>query len=302
MARVSVVIPTYNYARYVGNAIQSVLEQTVGDCEIVVVDDGSTDETADVVSRFGSRVLYIFQPNRGLSAARNRGIQEASGKWIGFLDADDLWLPSKIERQFASLRGNDERVVLHSNAFISDESGKKSLCWQYQVSASLQKGLQVEDLLLRNWINVSTGLVARSVLLSIGGFDERLLASEDWDLWLRLGLAGYQFVYVEEPLAIYRHHEANMHKNVDRMRTAQLRVLDTFFSRPDLPYRLRRLRRRAYVNTYYSIAAARYHSYSGTRRIDTIREIFRMLACSPRWGAAQLASLFASRFRLWFKL
>src|SRR5690348_13396065 len=108
MPRVSVVIPSYNSAQYVGAAIESVLVQTVPDVEILVVDDGSKDATREVVARYGDRARYLYQENAGVAVARNHGIRESSGEWIGFLDADDTWLPQKLERQLAALAAAPE--------------------------------------------------------------------------------------------------------------------------------------------------------------------------------------------------
>lgn len=292
MPAVSVIIPTYNYGRFIGAAVQSVLDQTFRDCEIIVVDDGSTDNTAQVVSQFGDRVTYLFQPNRGKSAARNRAIQEATGQWVAFLDADDRWLPSKIERQLEILKLTGEQAAVHSNFSIVNEDRSMHLYWREQVPESVAKGLEASDLVLWNVVGTLTVMVSRDKVLDVGGFDEGQLSAEDWDLWLRMGLAGLQFVYVDEPLAIYRRHGANMQRDIDRMRTYRIRVLDKFFARPDLPPTLRRLRNQAYANVHHTSARARYHKGEWMRMMG---EISRMVALSPRSAAAGFASLVASR-------
>ena len=300
MPLVSVVIPTFNYGRFVASAIQSALDQTFRDFEIVVVDDGSTDDTTEIVSRFGAAVRYIYQPNRGLSAARNRGIQAARGEWIGFLDADDLWLPTKLERQLSVLNGTaGGRVVVHSNYAILDEDGGIQLKWSQPglnnpFPESLRSELSVRDFVFKNWVGVLTALVRRHEVESIGGFDNELRGAEDWDLWLRLALAGHRFVYVEDSLAIYRWHRGSMQSAIDQMLASRLRLLDKLFARPDLPLSVRSLRRRAYARLYYMAAVDRY--YAG-QRLRMLASMWRMLTMSPHWGLVRIASVLGSRLR-----
>jgi len=211
---VSVVIPTYNYGRYLGQAIDSALIQASGDLtlEVIVVDDGSTDDTAGVVERFGSAVRYERQENRGPSAARNRGIAEARGDFVAFLDADDHWLPGKLALQLRELSVRADTAGVHS-AFIvqlpSGETGRVGRYWR-------QPGHHptFRDLLRGNSINMSTVLIRRETLASVGPFDESLRTAEDWDLWLRLFLAGHRLHYMATPLALTRHHTENCHVRI----------------------------------------------------------------------------------------
>src|SRR3990167_8128796 len=119
--RVSVVIPTYNYARYLPQAIDSVLGQTYPHIEVVVVDDGSTDESRDVLRAYGSRIRWVQQERQGVSAARNRGVRESRGDLVAFLDADDRWLPTKLERQVARWCNEPELGLVHAGEEIIDE-------------------------------------------------------------------------------------------------------------------------------------------------------------------------------------
>src|SRR6266571_8138521 len=112
--RVSVVIPTYNSSQYLVNAVDSVLAQSVADCEVLVIDDGSSDDTQEVMSRYGPPVRYIHQPNGGVAVARNRGIEESRGRYVAFLDADDTWYGDKLERQLAALRGNPQHRACYT--------------------------------------------------------------------------------------------------------------------------------------------------------------------------------------------
>ena len=120
---VSVVIPNYNYARFLPEAIDSVLAQTYGQIEIIVVDDGSTDDSREILDGYGDRVTVIFQQNAGVSAARNNGVSRSRGEYLAFLDADDAWLPAKIERQIAAFRGDEEIGLVHVGMVEIDGSG-----------------------------------------------------------------------------------------------------------------------------------------------------------------------------------
>jgi glycosyltransferase involved in cell wall biosynthesis len=120
---VSVIVPTYNYAEFIGEAIKSVLDQTIQDFEILVIDDGSTDNTKEVVLSFGDKVRYFYQSQQGPAKARNKGIVESKGEYIAFLDADDVWLPSKLEKQVNLFRSNPKLGMVVTDNFLFDDAG-----------------------------------------------------------------------------------------------------------------------------------------------------------------------------------
>jgi len=184
------VIPAYNAEAYLARAIQSVWEQTVAPAEVIVVEDGSTDATADVAAGFRERVRLIRQANAGPSEARNVGVQAARGGWVAFLDADDEWLPEKLERQIPLLSEDRTAVVCCGKL---RPGGRRGLHW-----------LTFEELWESNEIVTSTAVVRRDVLLSLGGFEKRLRACEDWHLWLRLSSAGWNIACLYEDLYRYR--------------------------------------------------------------------------------------------------
>lgn len=204
---VSVVIPTYNRAQLLSRAINSVLTQTFSDYEIIVVDDGSTDHTREIIEQFrGAPIRFLhLERNCGGSRARNLGIQAARGEWVAFLDSDDEWLPRKLELQVARLQGTNGS---HSTVVYC-------LCDQYEASTKrtvpstgrLYEG-DVFDQLLRNRRppTASAFVVKRSSLLSSGGFDEGFPSSHDIDLWLRLAQASNHFLAVNEVLVIKHDH------------------------------------------------------------------------------------------------
>jgi glycosyltransferase involved in cell wall biosynthesis len=181
--RVSAVIPCYNYGRYLARAIDSILAQTYPVSEIIVVDDGSTDNTREVALSYADRVRYIFQQNRGPSAARNRGIRAASGEWIAILDADDWWMPEKTELQLATARSEPKVVLVYCNAWAVMPDGAQSP-WESADPRNLWPWLRRTNCVS----NGSVAMIRRDVLLESGGFDESVTGCEDWDMWVRLGL------------------------------------------------------------------------------------------------------------------
>lgn len=199
---VSVVMPTFNRAHLVGRAIESVLAQTYQDFELLVIDDGSGDATAEAVQRYRDpRMRLVRLPtNRGLARARNAGIQAARGEWIAFLDDDDVWLARRLERQMALMAATP---VPHANvgyclSYVHDEAVGRRV----RGSDDAYEG-DVLDHLLGGWCPTpSMFAVKRSALVAVEGFDEALVARTDWDLWLRLAQASHRFVVLREPMIV----------------------------------------------------------------------------------------------------
>ncbi|MFD3396210.1 glycosyltransferase family 2 protein [Alteromonas macleodii] len=198
MESVSVVIPCFNNRSTIGDAIQSVIDQTFPVHEIIVVDDGSTDNSVNFLPQRFPMVKLIKQPNMGVSKARNVGIQRATGEWVAFLDADDVWLPEKLGHQFEKLEG---RKWSHTNSFYfgynqSGDTKRSDL-------SPLEGGDIFEALLTENFLGTSTILIKRELLLKVGGFDENIRALEDWKLWLDIA-ADNPISYIAKPLVKYR--------------------------------------------------------------------------------------------------
>lgn len=215
---VSVVIATYNYGRYLAGALDSVLGQTVGDFEVVVVDDGSTDDTAEVVRPYlrDGRIRYHRTAHVGAWAARNQGVRLARAPLLAFLDSDDLWLPYKLERQLALFEADPDLGVVCSYRRLMDEDG-----WELEYEQPpCCRGWVLPHILFRNYICFSSSIVRREVFDRIGLFDERLAVAGDYDLWLRTA-RHYRFDYVAEPLVLYRTGHANLsRRRLERVRTA----------------------------------------------------------------------------------
>jgi glycosyltransferase involved in cell wall biosynthesis len=222
---VSVIIPTYNSAQYVAEAVGSALAQTYQPVEIIVVDDGSTDDTAALLGSFGDRIRYIFQKNQGVSIARNRGIAAAHGQLIAFLDADDMWLPKKLEIQVNQLDRDPSVGLLHADAFYLDgETNQRS---RHSRPPTFREGNCYIPLFLGNRILISSVLVRRECLDKVGPFDEKISKAsvEDYDLWLRVARY-FELGYSTEPLITYRLHGGNASKNIGLLRGNELYVLD----------------------------------------------------------------------------
>jgi glycosyltransferase involved in cell wall biosynthesis len=233
MPSISVVIPTYNMARYLGRAIQSVLDQTFTDFELIVVDDGSDDDTPELMKDIllDSRVRYAKQENLGLPSARNTGIEAARGKYIAFLDADDFWCKEKLERQFNTLEENPHVGVVYCGSMFVDEAGE--LLPHRWLSPPSEFTLY-EELLYANVVegSGSSVLVRKECFEDVGLFDEALRGCEDQDMWRRLA-EKYNFQFIDEPLVKIRVHPASMQAKEHEMALAQLRYLEKL--RSDTP-------------------------------------------------------------------
>ena len=257
---VSVVIPTHNYAGFVGEAIESALGQTVPPLEVIVVDDGSTDDTPHVLESFGNRIRAVRQRNQGVCAARNAGASIATGDLLAFLDADDVWLPDKLEKQIECFLAHPNTGLVHCGIVHVDATGKPM--------ATIMDGMEGDvaiDILMcqRNVIlgGGSAMLVSRAAFHEVGAFDTSLTHAEDWDLWYRLARR-YRVGFVREVLVRYRLHEVNVELHCpNRVPTlnwcrkterAVFHVCERAFAEGDP--QLLRLRPRIYSNVHLALA------------------------------------------------
>lgn len=251
---VSVIIPTYNRVKTVCEAIDSVLNQTYGNIEVIVVDDGSTDGTGDVLkSRYGDAIQYIYQENQG-TPPRNVGIRQSKGEYIAFLDSDDLWKPNKLDIQIEQFKNLDEDVGLTYSGFeYSSQDGGTE-----QTHGCFYKGEVVDDLVVKNFIQISSVVMRRKCFELTGFFDETLLRSEDWDLWLRL-VFYYEVACIDEVLISKRQVDSNMMKDIKRIEGI-IHVLDKFFAHPRCPKRLIQNKSKIYAQRYASFVAKCYYA------------------------------------------
>jgi glycosyltransferase involved in cell wall biosynthesis len=205
-ALVSAVIPTHNHGALVPEAVESALAQTWPKIEVIVVDDGSTDDTLVRLARFGSRITVLRQEHRGPAVARNAGIRASRGEWIAFLDSDDLWMPEKIARCMAALEGARDAAVAYTAVRIHElDTGRKYPLPQYTMSGRLARDLFLEC----KGVNTSTLVVRRAALDQVGLFDEEFFRAQDWDLMVRLA-EHYDCVHVPEILTERRLHGGSL--------------------------------------------------------------------------------------------
>ena len=225
-ALVSVVIPTYNYAKFIAAAVDSVLAQTYRPLEVIVVDDGSTDDTQAVLAGYGNRIKVILKSNGGVSAARNAGIQAASGEFVALLDADDVWVPEKLHKQLDFFERHPDAGCIGCGIFFADgDLNETRQGLHNDVSGPVEQRLKL-IMLRREWVGGSNSgaVIRRNVLDEVGAFDEKLEAAEDWDLWLRIA-ARYPIYNIRESLVHIRRHFTGTFRNADKMERSQLAVL-----------------------------------------------------------------------------
>jgi glycosyltransferase involved in cell wall biosynthesis len=215
---VSIVIPVYNGARYVAKAIESALAQDYPNIEVVVVNDGSNDEgrTRDAVTPYLPRVRYFEKPNGGVASALNFGIGQMRGEYLSWLSHDDLYRRDKVSRQFARMRELESDAILYTDFDIVDENGDKVS--QVKVPAGDARNFRFV-LTMHNFLHGCSLLIPRRCLEEVGGFDERLRTTQDYDLWFRLA-ERYAFWHMPEPLILSRHHAE---QGTHRMRDTALR-------------------------------------------------------------------------------
>lgn len=241
----SIIIPAYNALRYLPETLESVLVQTFTDFEVIIINDGSYDNIVEwAVEIQDPRVKFISQENKGVSAARNLGIENAIGEYIAFLDADDLWEPTKLEKQIECFQKNSSLGLVHTEMALIDEESK-SLGRKF---TSNIEGNGLKSLLEQNTIVTSSVIVRRSCLERLGNFDINLSSSEDWELWVRIA-ANYLIAQIKEPLVFYRQHPNNTTKNWQMLEQDLYTIEQVFQS---VPEELSYLKKRtyAYANIY----------------------------------------------------
>lgn len=290
MPAVSVIIPAYNQGHYLSQAIQSVLDQTCQDFEIIVVDDGSTDHTRQVAQSFTDlRVRYVYKTNGGLSSARNAGIRHAAGRFLTYLDSDDLFLPEKLSLLLAALQERPEWGLVAGQAVLIDENGDR-------LGEIFDTPLPEDttQLLLGNPLHVGSVMVRREWQERVGFFDETLRSYEDWDMWLRLARAGCQMGWMPKPVSLYRFHRAQMTRNGEQMTAATFAVLNKTFSDMELlPEAWKAMRDEAYSRAYLRAAAQAYNSQTFAQAKTYMSEAARLNPALLANEAGLLAGLVA---------
>ena len=228
---VSVVCPAYNCAKFIKPALESVFAQSYRPIEVIVVDDGSTDSTPELIKSYRD-VFYLRQANLGPSAARNSGIRAARAEYVAFLDLDDLWIPEKLSDQVAALEACPEAGLAFSDMRVFSSRGGEDLTMfqKYRLTAEYFGHERVVDrpvakLVTMNFIPTSSVVVRKTALTQAGGFDEQFRKSEDWDLWLRMALR-HPIIYSPKLLTLKRVHEVNTSRDSEGMNVTSLQVLE----------------------------------------------------------------------------
>ncbi len=277
----SVVVTCYNYGHYLAGCLESVLRQTYQNFEIILVNDGSTDNTDEVIAPYirDSRILYIKQPNAGQANAKNTGIRNANGGLIAFLDADDLWEETKLEKQI-SLFQDPHVGVAYSTVRYINEQGSEIPSMDESTYLTPQAGKVTEFLFFDNFIPFSSSVVRCECLDRVGAFDESLIMGIDWDLWLRISVH-YLFRFVDEPLLLYRWgHADQMSKNLDLRHECADRIMARFLARnpgmiPD------KIINDAMVYTY----ARRGYCYRSQNVMTSLKYYLKAIRTNPiHWG------------------
>ncbi|KPQ39001.1 MAG: Glycosyltransferases involved in cell wall biogenesis [Phormidium sp. OSCR] len=255
--RVSVIIPVYNGGRFLGEAIASVLAQTYGDWELIVVDDGSTEAIEPVIAPYGSRLRYVRQENQGVAVARNRGLELARGEFIAFLDQDDWFERDKLGVQVAALQESPHLGMVHSGWFVVDAEGRRLS------TVNPREGIPELDLaawLLWKPVFLGAMLFRRSGFEAVGGFDKTLEKTPDVALVLQLILKGCQAAWVSRPTVSYRQHPSNASRETRVQVRECERILDEIFADLHLPPEVRALEEQARYNNLVWSAWRLYYS------------------------------------------
>ena len=275
MKTISVIIPTYNHARFLRDAVDSALAQTYAPLEVIVVDDGSTDATPRILAAYGDRIRAIRRENGGVGAARNTGIAAARGELLAFLDSDDIWRPAKLEMQVARFEADPGLGLVHCRAETFDDAGKLV----HAPLVGLEGWVAMELLRFDRGVIAapcSATVVPKRVAEELGGFDPRLQPSEDWDFYYRLATR-YRIGYVNDILVHYRIHSGGIHLNTPGMERGMLLALEKAFASPDPA--VQSLRNHTYGRVHRVLAGCYFQS---RKPRQFVRHMIKSLRYDPR--------------------
>ncbi|MBY6032511.1 glycosyltransferase family 2 protein [Marinobacter daepoensis] len=273
---VSVVTPTFNRADYLPVAVESVLAQSMADFELIVVDDGSTDGTEELMQRYLSdpRVKYFYQENQGQSVARNRGIDEARGQYICFLDSDNAWVETKLEVSLRAFNENHHADIVYGDYIAIDAAGK-----ELGVNRMKRYSGHITPQLLRdNFVSMNTTMTRKRCFAEMGGFDKADRLAEDYGLWLRFSTR-YQFLYVPEVLGYYRVMEDQISSDKDKRFWANEQLIRGFLKA--FPGAVARNEARRGLS-YFHVRKGRYELSVG-RSVPALKHLLCSVALDPFW-------------------
>lgn len=274
---VSIVTPTYNREDFLGEAIQSVIDQTYGQFELIIVDDGSTDESEALVERFAlndPRIRYFKQHNQGQSVARNRGIKESQGEFICFLDSDNKWFPDKLEASVKAFYDEPSVDIVYGDNVTISETGAEI----DRSNMPRHSGLITERLLADNFISMNTTMVRKHCFDKLGAFNERDRLAEDYELWLRFSTE-FRFLYIPHYFGYYRVMDNQISTDKEARYAANEKIIHSFLTR--FPDALTRKEQRAGLCRFY-LRKARYLSATGQRK-RCFKSLGRAFYLDPFW-------------------
>lgn len=284
--RVSVVMPAYNRASLIVESIQSVLSQEFIDLELIIVDDGSTDATREIVlSLEDSRIRYVYQDNCGVVVARNTGLGLARGEYVFFLDSDDILLGNAIEKAIKVMDKHPEVAFCYGQAYLMDEKRRIfGLRRQRGRQSYVRKGIwEIEKATADgNYIPTSTIMVRRTCLSKVGFFDNAFHSgSEDFELWVRLARS-YSVAYIAEPLVKYRVHNSSITsaRRLAEIEKSNSIIIERILNDPEICFSLSLEKSRVYVRMYQRLA---YYAYGGRDMKISRDYLFRSLRTQPEW-------------------
>ncbi len=282
--KVSVVIPSYNSAAFLPDAVESVLKQDYKNIEVIVINDGSTDDTEKVMKPFfkNKRVRYLYQENSGQAAARNKGIRICTGDYVAFLDADDLWTPNKLSLQLPVFNLSATIGVVYTNVAHIDVNGNRIQSPRRQ----FHNGFITDKLLIDNFVTGMASIVKKQCFDEIGLFDETLPMGVDWDLWLRISTR-YEFHFLNKVTYLYRQWDGQMSKNFLTRYECAIRIMDNFLSKHDHLLDEKTIKE-AWAHTF--VGKGRCYARFASDKKSALKEFVRALTYDllyvPAWKSA----------------
>ena len=288
---VSVVIATYNRSRLLPETVDSVLAQSFQDFELIVVDDGSTDDTRDALASYKDRIQYIYQENRGPSAARNLGVRHSKAKWISFQDSDDLCLPQHLRTLYGYVQAHSDcgMVFANGNYLGGPEHNRDAIIPGDKSRGLAERGVRLKDLFNKSIVRLQAALISRRVYDEVGGHDESLRICMDLDLSFRL-MIRFPVAYIDEAVFLYRKHEGNIGRNEELRLTENIRVIQKLLS--DHPEAMTALGesqvRNRLAYRYYRLAKGRWKRDDREAAREAIREAVLLRPLSLKYRLHQL--------------
>lgn len=274
---VSVVIPLYNGEKFIRECLESVYQQTYRPIEVIVVDDGSTDRSPEMVREFPGEKKLIRIPNSDVSHARNVGVENARGELIAFLDQDDKWLPEKIEKQVKLFRENPDVDLIFTDLIKFYPSGKRHHAPdKHRLALSLTDENLFSQLVIKNVLMPSAVMVKKESFLAAGAFDPEFRTCGDYEMWLRMAARGMKFCYLPEPLTLYRQHGENTSRQAEVMYRDRIKAIEKTFTDEQLTEQQKKLKSAALAAAYMEGAHAFFGVKEYRKFLENARRAFSL--------------------------